>query len=685
MATIDDCLRKQQKDGILTAPTDSSSAVSNSTSQTKNSPFAPSTATYAASSSGTPSTLQIALQNNTTAANLYAYVTGLDFNNNNAVFMLQSDGVTPYHPVNPSSNQQPLQANVSIVVGGPGSVRTVTIPQLAGARIWYSQNSPLTFLLNMGANGPGLVEPSVNNPADPNYVLRWDFCEFTFNKTELFANITYVDFVSIPVALELTSTDGSATQVVAGLPSNGLSTICEALQAQQRVDCAGWDQLVVQISSSAAGTSFLRALSPYNGMIMNSKLFSNYYDPYVAQVWSKYRSTAVTIDTQSSWGTRSGQVDSSSSLNFSGVGSFPKPTTADIFSCSTGAFAPTASNTGEMANLGARLAAALNRGTLLTHPSQPGGVTSDSDYYHSTITNHYARIVHVANIDGRGYAFPYDDVVPNGGADQSGSVSSGAPALLTVFIGGGGASGAASATKVRSHPIRLRDMARPGRQLVGGHQHHRRSLSPPTTPYEEETTLVTRDTVSPVINMPTVNDDEKALLQAREREMANTESTDLEKGQAVMTKPNGVASSGAIAPSLSTRFALLLHQALLSLWVAMCSWIRSTWALVPRRVAAPIGAVYSRIAALPAVSAASIAISSFVSSVVKSAAASAVAAMLIRPLVIRTVLTAAVLLATYAATAGGSTGASPMLTSAVTTLTGWVEELTGAQPAVLLQ
>ena len=51
------------------------------------------------------------------------------------------------------------------------------------------------------------------------------------------------------------------------------------------------------------------------------------------------------------------------------------------------------------------------------------------------MTNHYARIVHAAERDGRGYAFPYDDVAPSGGADQSGSVSSGTPAQLAVTVG----------------------------------------------------------------------------------------------------------------------------------------------------------------------------------------------------------------------------------------------------------
>jgi hypothetical protein len=81
-----------------------------------------------------------------------------------------------------------------------------------------------------------------------------------------------------------------------------------------------------------------------------------------------------------------------------------------------------------------RLAAAFNRSPLLTDSDQPDG-GNPADYYTNGITNHYARIVRATTIDGRGYAFPYDDVAPGGGADQSGAVSDPAPALLTVILG----------------------------------------------------------------------------------------------------------------------------------------------------------------------------------------------------------------------------------------------------------
>ena len=382
--------------------------------------------------SATTATLQIALQNTTTSSTVYAYVTGQAINNNNALMLLEADGHTVYYPASPSSTGAPLGANCAIPLGGPGSTTTVTIPQIAGGRIWFSVGAPITFLLNPG---PGLVEPSVSNSSDPNINVRWDFCEFTYNASQIYANISYVDFVSLPISLSLTNASGQV-QHVSGMPSSGLDTVCANLNAQHAADGAGWDQLVV-----TSGGANLRALSPNNGIVRNSSLFSGYFQPYVDQVWSQYTNESLTVDTQASWGSVTGKV-SGGQLAFSGVGSFAQPSAGDIFSCSTGPFANAA---GEMGALIARISAAFNRTTLLTDTDQPDG-ENPANYYKNSITNHYARIVHAANLDGRGYAFPYDDVAPNGGVDQSGFVADPNPTLLTVAVGGGTATAGSGPT-----------------------------------------------------------------------------------------------------------------------------------------------------------------------------------------------------------------------------------------------
>ena len=381
----------------------------------------------------TASTLQLALQNQTNSGTVYAYITGQAVDHNFSLVLIQADGKTPYYPDSPSRNGTSLAQNCAIRLGAPGSTTNITIPRISAGRLWFSIGSPLTFLLNPG---PGLVEPTVANPNDPNINIQWDFCEFTFNQSQLYANITHVDFFSIPIGMTLVN-NNNATQHVSGLPSGGLNTLISGLRAQDSSDRAGWSQLIV-----TGPNGNLRVLSPNTGITNNSSLFSGYYEPYVNQVYSQYQNQKLTIDTQAEWGVVTGQV-SGGQLTFAGAGSFAKPSTANIFSNSSGPFA---TSTPELGDIGARLAAGFNRSTLLINSNQPDG-ENPANYYKNSITNHYARILHATSLDGRGYAFPYDDVAPNGGKDQSGYFSDGNPKLWTIAVGGGNATATEKTTE----------------------------------------------------------------------------------------------------------------------------------------------------------------------------------------------------------------------------------------------
>ena len=376
----------------------------------------------------TSPTLIIELENRTRSSNVHVYITGLAIERQNSVFLLSSDGHTPYFPTSPSSPGAHLAQDCAIPLGAPGHIVRATIPRIAGGRIWFSVDSKLTFLINPG---PAIVEPSVTNPSDPNIHLEWGFCEFTFNAAQLYANISYVDFVSIPIALTMVDTAGK-TEHVTGMAPNGLDKVCTGLVEQSARDGQGWKSLIVK---SPQG-HILRAMSPNNGIVGNHSLFSGYFKPYVEQVWAKLSGTPVHVDTQAAWGKVTGRV-ASGTLNFGGgAGTFHQPSTADIFSCSTGPFSTAGASPERLAVI-PRLAAGFNRSTLLkdstTHP-EPSG--NPSEYYKERITNHYSRIVHEANADSRGYAFPYDDVAPTGGKDQSGSVF-GNPRSFKVTVGGG--------------------------------------------------------------------------------------------------------------------------------------------------------------------------------------------------------------------------------------------------------
>lgn len=382
-------------------------------------------------------TLNIALVNRFAAGTtVYATVSGRALDHSNALVLLQSDGRTPYYPASPSSTMSEITQNVAIRLGGTGSTANLTVPHIAGGRIYFSLGQPLKFFINPG---PALVEPSVSNPSDPNIHLDWGFCEFTFNSDQLYANISYVDFVSdIAIALDL-STINSGTQSVRGLKPNGLNNIAATLRAQAASDGQPWDKLIV----SNQGRN-LRVLSPNLGRVGNGALFSGYFEPYVDQVWSRYAGHPLNIDTQAQWGVVSAEMRNNAlafTTEHAGGGSqkpittpptFSKPSTADIFSCSTGPFA-TGSNALTNAII-PRLSAAFNRSTLLKTNQLPA---NQSLFYQERITNHYSRAVHENNYDGKGYAFPYDDVQPTGGADQSGEVHAGDPKVWTVTVGPG--------------------------------------------------------------------------------------------------------------------------------------------------------------------------------------------------------------------------------------------------------
>jgi hypothetical protein len=111
----------------------------------------------------------------------------------------------------------------------------VTIPHIAGGRIYFAVNEPVTFFLNPG---PALVEPSVTNPFDANFNKNWGFCEFTFNNDQLYANVSYVDFVGLPVAIALHCGNGEHKKVL-GIPADGIQQVCKGLEAQKQEDGQG--------------------------------------------------------------------------------------------------------------------------------------------------------------------------------------------------------------------------------------------------------------------------------------------------------------------------------------------------------------------------------------------------------------------------------------------------------------
>jgi hypothetical protein len=194
--------------------------------------------------------------------------------------------------------------------------------------------------------------------------------------------------------------------------------------------------------------------------------FTGYWADYVDAVWRHYTAHDLTIDLSPSFAPVTGRVRQASmngfatqALVFAGLNDngvpFTKPNHRDIFGCASGPLY----NSGPDARgaVAARLGAALNRSTLLL----PGGTKQpsadvhagqyyrpdapNSAAYRGSTTNHFARLVHEhAKI---GYAFPYDDVAPNGVAAVDGHIQEREPAVMKVTVGDGRAARPVESTK----------------------------------------------------------------------------------------------------------------------------------------------------------------------------------------------------------------------------------------------
>ena len=172
------------------------------------------------------------------------------------------------------------------------------------------------------------------------------------------------------------------------------------------------------------------------GALLVTLPFQSYFTSYIDQVWQHYTTNTLTINTQSPAGNVACRV-ANSALSCAGDNrAYAKPSAADIFGCNSGPFAILGADNAVHRAVVPRLCAAFNRGTLLLDQghSQPG-VHADRYYQPGLAVNWYSAFVHQEEVDGRGYAFSYDDVNPDGGVDQSGVVA-GRAKLLTVVVGG---------------------------------------------------------------------------------------------------------------------------------------------------------------------------------------------------------------------------------------------------------
>jgi hypothetical protein len=192
------------------------------------------TATLAAGASSvapTPSKgLQISLVNKMASNNIKMYMSGLDMNG--SLIFLDQSGKWFYPQAN-GTTPQPIPSNVEFSLGGANtSLNFMTPGYIRSARIWISQGS-LSFFSVATPDGPGLVQPAAVNPDDPNTLINYGFAEFDWEPLSgLYADITAVDFVGLPLGMELIDTDDNRFTAL-GTPANAAPVLCDMLKRQE--------------------------------------------------------------------------------------------------------------------------------------------------------------------------------------------------------------------------------------------------------------------------------------------------------------------------------------------------------------------------------------------------------------------------------------------------------------------
>jgi hypothetical protein len=288
-------------------------------------------------------------------------------------------------PIALSDNGADGFTDYAIPLSGSGETK-LNLPYMSG-RIYVSLGAKLKFkAVTDGAGNAALQYPAGWVKSDPNYGVLHDCAEFTFNEAGMFCNTTMVDMFSIPMSIRLT---GERDQTTGTVREGGRA---DAFAALRRVE--EFAPLVVDDT---------RIIAPGHGL--DAGLFAeDYFAPYIDEVWSTYTGKDLTVTTNA--GTFTGRVRGER-FTFDGPAqvSFAKPSTRDVLFCDGNLAAPNDGTTGPVA---AVLGAAFNRSTLISHPAQP--TTDAGDFYRGELTNHYARVVHEATVDGRAYGFAFDDV-----------------------------------------------------------------------------------------------------------------------------------------------------------------------------------------------------------------------------------------------------------------------------------
>lgn len=321
------------------------------------------------------------------------FVYGIAMNEANQWCYMKPDGTLV--PMNPADENAPGHlvkngrnyANYAFTVAQAKAANFRSPTHVRGGRLYISVGSPVYIPLGVNAwGGPDLL-----NPNDPNADVYYDWYEYTYvhNTDVAFGgNTGMVDQFGVPLThrvvqsslgIDVTKgTTGTRDQIMAGYRA-AVSAAFQGLANQYRVK------------------------APYKDSFRPGFANANYLQPYIDQVWAQYAANEFRF-------TRPGDTFVGRVLNgrlqftWNGAGPFfiDKPSTFDVFGC-TGNLAK---GSDQEKALQAELCGAFNRGVA----HNTANWHNPAAYYkNGAMQNEYSRFWHQNGINGKAYAFAYDD------------------------------------------------------------------------------------------------------------------------------------------------------------------------------------------------------------------------------------------------------------------------------------
>lgn len=312
-------------------------------------------------------------------------------------------------------------------------VPSVTIAPINSARILLSVGSPMYIKVVRDGNGNiGYAGANIENPSDPNLDVYFDFGEMailprTAPNPGIYVNTTRVDHFGFPLRLRVQGLNGYDRTV------------------GERVDTLTRDDVISRFVSRVptpfkalgqAPHTPLRVVAPAHGNFGTGKPNAGYLQPYIDQVWARYRNEDL-VFTLPNLGTFRGRI-SGDTFRFTGGnqnGTFyinGKPDTQMVFlgnGLLNDARNAASQDIGTQLQIQAQVAAALNRHVIET----PANWYNRNAFYPAgSLANWYAKFWHDSDIayDFLAYGFSYDDV-----GDHSPSLYTPAPTTVTYSIG----------------------------------------------------------------------------------------------------------------------------------------------------------------------------------------------------------------------------------------------------------